>query len=97
VPKATIFSEHPAVLVDRNVNAAQKLVVEAFLNYLWSDEAQKAFVKNHFRSVTNETFNSENKELAGIEQPFTVDMFGGWSRAYPDVIQNIFQAKVQSR
>jgi len=97
IPKATIFSEHPAVLVDRNVNAAQKPVVEAFLNYLWSDEAQKAFVKNHFRSVTNETFNSENKELAGIEQPFTVDMFGGWSRAYPDVIQNIFQAKVQSR
>jgi len=97
IPKATIFSEHPAVLIDRNVNAAQKPVVEAFLNYLWSDEAQKAFVKNHFRSVTNETFNSENKELAGIEQPFTVDMFGGWSRAYPDVIQNIFQAKVQYR
>jgi len=97
IPKATIFSEHPAVLVDRNVNAAQKPVVEAFLNYLWSDEAQKAFVKNHFRSVTNETFNSENKELAGIEQPFTVDMFGGWSRAYPDVIQDIFQAKVQAR
>ena len=97
IPKATIFSEHPAVLIDRNVNAAQKPVVEAFLNYLWSDEAQKAFVKNHFRSVTNETFNSENKELAGIEQPFTVDMFGGWSRAYPDVIQNLFQAKVQSR
>ena len=97
IPKATIFSEHPAVLIDRNVNAAQKPVVEAFLNYLWSDEAQKAFVKNHFRSVTNETFNSENKELAGIEQPFTVDMFGGWSRAYPDVIQNIFQAKVQAR
>ena len=97
IPKATIFSEHPAVLIDRNVNAAQKPVVEAFLSYLWSDEAQKAFVKNHFRSVTNETFNSENKELAGIEQPFTVDMFGGWSRAYPDVIQNIFQAKVQYR
>jgi len=97
IPKATIFSEHPAVLIDRNVNAAQKPVVEAFLNYLWSDEAQKAFVKNHFRSVTNETFNSENKELAGIEQPFTVDMFGGWSRAYPDVIQDIFQAKVQAR
>jgi sulfate transport system substrate-binding protein len=97
IPKATIFSEHPAVLIDRNVNAAQKPVVEAFLSYLWSDEAQKAFVKNHFRSVTNETFNSENKELAGIEQPFTVDMFGGWSRAYPDVIQDIFQAKVQAR
>jgi len=97
IPKATIFSEHPAVLIDRNVNSAQKPVVEAFLNYLWTDEAQKAFVKNHFRSVTNESFNDANKELAKIEQPFTVDLFGGWSKAYPDVIQNIFQAKVQSR
>ncbi|MGH9819909.1 MAG: hypothetical protein ACRD43_07040, partial [Pyrinomonadaceae bacterium] len=71
--------------------------VEAFLNFLWSDEAQRAFVKNHFRSVTNETFNDANPELAKIEEPFTVQMFGGWSKAYPDVIQNIFQARVQNR
>jgi len=95
IPKATILSEHPAVLIDRNVTSAQRPAVEAFLNYLWSDEAQKAFVKNHFRSVTNESYNDENKDLAKIEEPFTIDMFGGWSKAYPDVIQNIFQAKVQ--
>lgn len=97
IPKATILSEHPAVLIDRNVNSAQRPAIEAFLTFLWSDEAQKAFVKNHFRSVTNESFNNENKELAKIEEPFTVDLFGGWSKAYPDVIQNIFQAKVQSK
>src|SRR5215470_3054880 len=97
IPKATILSEHPAVLIDRNVTAAQRPAIEAFLNYLWSDEAQKAFVKNHFRSITNESFNDQNAELAKIEQPFTVDMFGGWSKAYPDVIQNIFQAKVQTK
>ena len=97
VPKATIFSEHPALLVDRNLDANKRPVVEAFLNYLWSDDAQKAFVKYHFRSVTNDTFNDANKEFANIEQPFTVDYFGGWSKAYPDVIEKIFRDQVQRK
>ena len=97
VPKATIFSEHPAVAVERNLTDAERPVVTAFLNYLWTDEAQQAFVKYHFRSVTNESFNDRNPELAKIEQPFTVEMFGGWARAYPDVIQKIFLEQVQNR
>ena len=95
IPKSTIFSEHPAVMVDRNVDAAKRPVAQAFLNYLWSDEAQRAFVKYHFRSITDENLNSENKELATIEQPFTVEMFGGWEKAYPEVIENIFLKQVQ--
>jgi len=97
VPKATIFSEHPAVIIDRNVTAAERPVVQAFLNYLWTDEAQKAFVKYHFRSVTNESFNDANTEFAKIEQPFTIQMFGGWSKAYPDVIEKIFRDQVQTK
>jgi len=97
IPKSTIFSEHPAVVIDRNVDAAKRPVVEAFLKYLWSDEAQKAFVKYHFRSVTNEAFNDENKEFAKIEQPFTVEIFGGWTKAYPDIIEKIFREQVQGK
>jgi sulfate transport system substrate-binding protein len=97
VPKATIFSEHPAVIVDRNLTAEKRPVVEAFLNYLWSDEAQQAFVKYHFRSVTNDSFNNANTEFAKIEMPFTVELFGGWDRAYPEVIQNVFIDRVKSR
>jgi ABC-type sulfate transport system substrate-binding protein len=62
VPKATIFSEHPAVIIDRNVTAAERPVVQAFVNFLWTDEAQKAFVKYYFRSVTNEGI--QRRELA---------------------------------
>lgn len=97
VPKSTIFSEHLATIIDRNVTEAERPVVKAFLNYLWTDEAQKAFVKYHFRSVTNEAFNDEHPEFAKIEMPFTIEMFGGWARAYPDVIENIFQNQVLSR
>ena len=97
VPEATIFSEHPAVVIDRSVSAADRPVIDAFMQYLWSDEAQRAFVKYHFRSSTNEALTQENKELATIKYPFTVDYFGGWSRAYPEVIDGIFREQVQKR
>ena len=97
VPEATIFSEHPAVVIDRNVSAADRPVIDAFMQYLWSDEAQRAFVKYHFRSSTNEALNQENKELATIKYPFTVDYFGGWNRAYPEIIEGVFRELVQKR
>jgi sulfate/thiosulfate-binding protein len=97
VPEATIFSEHPAVVIDRSVSAADRPVIDAFMQYLWSDEAQRAFVKYHFRSSTNEALTQENKELATIKYPFTVDYFGGWNRAYPEIIEGIFREQVQKR
>ena len=97
IPEATILSEHPAVVVDRNVSASDRPVIDAFMQYLWSDEAQRAFVKYHFRSSTNDALNSENKELATIKYPFTVDYFGGWDKAYPEIIESVFRDLVQKR
>ena len=94
LPKATIFSEHPAVMIDRNLNDVKRPSVEAFLKYLWSDEAQKSFVKYNFRAATNESFNAENKSFGMIEKPFTVELFGGWNRAYPEVIEKVFRDQV---
>lgn len=97
VPQATIFSEHPAVVVDRNVSASMRPIVDAFMQYLWSEEAQRVFVQYYFRSVTNENLNEENTQFARIEMPFTIDYFGGWSKAYPVVIEGIFRDQVQRR
>ena len=97
IPKATIFSEHPAVVVDRNVTAAKRPVVDAFMQYLWSDEAQKSFVTFHYRSGINPTLNQENKQLAQIENELTIDYFGGWDKAYPEIIEGIFRDQVQRK
>src|ERR1043165_5421851 len=97
IPESTIFSEHPAVVIDRNVSAADRPIVDAFMQYLWTDEAQRAFVKYHFRSSTNDALTQENKELATIKFPFTVDYFGGWARAYPEIIEGVFRDQVQRR
>jgi sulfate transport system substrate-binding protein len=95
MPKATIFSEHPAVVIDKNVKADKLAVVNAFVNYLWSDEAQQAFVKFHFHSVTNEAFDAANTAFGRVELPFTIDYFGGWDKAYPEIIEQVFRDKVQ--
>jgi len=97
VPKATIFSEHPAVVIDKNVSANKRAVVDAFMQYLWSDEAQQAFVNFNFYSTTNEAFNKANANLAHIEMPFTIEYFGGWDNAYPDVIEKVFRDQVQRK
>src|SRR6185369_14630339 len=96
-PKATIFSEHPAVVIDKNVSTAKRTIVDAFMQYLWSDEAQQAFVKFHFYSTTNDTFNQANKDFGHIELPFTIEYFGGWDKAYPEVIEKIFKDQVQKK
>ncbi len=97
IPEATILSEHPAVVIDRNVSVADRPVIDAFMQYLWSEEAQRAFVKFDFRSATSDALTQENKALATIKYPFTVDYFGGWDKAYPEIIEGIFRDTVQKR
>jgi sulfate/thiosulfate transport system substrate-binding protein len=95
LPESTVFSEHPAVVVDRNVSGSERPVVDAFMQFLWSEEAQRAFVRYHFRAVTDQALNQANPEFAQIQMPFKVDFFGGWGKAYPEVIERIWRDQVQ--
>ena len=97
VPKSTIFSEHPAVVIDKNVTPGKRAIIDSFMQYLWSDPAQQAFVKFHFYSTTKEEFNQANTNFGHIEMPFTIEYFGGWDKAYPDVIEGIFRDQVQRK
>ena len=97
VPRSTIFSEHPAVVIDKNVSSDKRQVIDAFMQYLWSDEAQQAFVKFHFYSTTNEAFNQVNTGFGRIELPITIDYFGGWDKAYPEMIEKVFRDQVQRK
>ncbi|HKR13207.1 MAG TPA: sulfate ABC transporter substrate-binding protein [Pyrinomonadaceae bacterium] len=95
VPRSTMFSEHPAVVIDKNVGSDKRQVIDAFMQYLWSEEAQQAFVKYHFYSTTNDALNQSNTGFGHVELPLTIEYFGGWDKAYPDVIEKIFRGQVQ--
>jgi sulfate/thiosulfate transport system substrate-binding protein len=94
-PRATIFSEHPAVVIDRNVSSANRPLVNAFMQYLWTEEAQRGFVQYYFRAVIDESLNEGNEAFGKIEMPFTIDYFGGWNKAYPEVMEKVFRDQVQ--
>jgi sulfate/thiosulfate transport system substrate-binding protein len=96
VPESTIYSEHPVVIIDRQMSPEKRALVELFLHYLWSEPAQKAWVKYHFRAVTDERLNEQEGKFARIKLPFTIDYFGGWERAYPEIIEGVWKQKLQA-
>jgi hypothetical protein len=41
--------------------------------------------------------NAGNARFVNIEEPFTVFYFGGWDKAYPEVIEDIFGKQVKGQ
>ena len=87
IPRSTIVSEHVVVIVDRNVADWEREVVKGFVNFLWSETAQKSFTRYYFRAVTDDTLNQAVSEFHKIERLFTVQDLGGWGQVYPEIIQ----------
>lgn len=92
IPKATVFSEHPVVIIDHVMSPSKYALVELFVRSLWEPGAQQAWVKSHFRSVTNEELN---EKFPKIEMPFYAKDLGGWLRAYPEIIEGVWKQKIQ--
>src|SRR5262249_44961122 len=75
-PRSTILSEHTLVVIPKNIHPGEREIVYAFVQFLWSDPAQRLFVKNGFRSVKTE-LNDENPHFGHIPDLFSIQDFGG--------------------
>jgi len=92
-PPRTILSEHTLAVVERNIRPRDRALVERFVRFLWSDEAQRIFVAYGFRSVRSE-LDRANPAFGTIEAPFRIADFGGWKRARPDIVERIWKDRV---
>ena len=92
-PSSTILSEHTVVVIDKNMSAEQRDLVQAFVAFLWSSTAQAIFVEYGFRSV-NEPLNAANPSFGTIPAPFLVADLGGWPQAKRDIIEAIWKERV---
>jgi sulfate transport system substrate-binding protein len=92
-PESTILSEHVAVLIERNVSPKRRRLIEEFLRFLWSETAQRTFVRYGFRSVESR-YESTGTASAAIPDAFTVESLGGWSRAKPEIIDAVWRNQV---
>lgn len=92
-PSTTILSEHIVVVLDKNISPQQQPLVNAFTEFLWSQEAQHIFIEYGFRSV-DEALNNANPALQPIQNPFTVGDLGGWNAAKENIIDGIWRQQV---
>ena len=81
VPSESILAEPPVALVDKVVDAkGTRAVAEAYLQYLYTPEAQAIIAKNYYRPRLAAAAAAAPTPLAAVKL-FSIDEFGGWGKA----------------
>jgi sulfate transport system substrate-binding protein len=102
VPSLSIKAEPPVAIVDEVVDAkGTRKVAEAYLNFLYTPEAQKLIANNYYRP--SDPKGVDPKDLARFVDVklITIDdpLFGGWAKAQPKhfadggIFDQIYQPK----
>ncbi|WP_233258343.1 sulfate ABC transporter substrate-binding protein [[Phormidium] sp. ETS-05] len=79
VPDVNISIDSPVAVVDANVDKhGTREVAEAFVQFLFTPEAQREFAQVGFRSIDPAVAAEFAKEYPPVKTLFTVADFGGW-------------------
>jgi len=85
IPRSTILIENPVAVIDTYVDKhGTREVADAFVDFLFTKEAQEIFAKYGLRSVDPEVASATSNQYPAVEDLFTIDYFGGWDKATPD-------------
>lgn len=86
IPRSSILIENPVAVVDSYVDKhGTREVAEAFVQFLFSKEAQEVFARHGLRSVNDEVAAATAVQYPPLEDLFTIDYFGGWREATPAI------------
>ncbi|MEH1767478.1 MAG: sulfate ABC transporter substrate-binding protein [Nostoc sp.] len=86
VPQVNISIDNPVAVVDKNVDKhATREVAQAFVDFLYSTEAQREFAKLQYRPVNPTVTEEVASQHPPIKTLFTSQDLGGW-----DIIQKKF-------
>ena len=81
VPDATMLIENPAAVVDKNADKhGVRELAEAFVSFLDSDEAQRAFARYGFRPVSDAVAVEFQDAFPRPPMLFDIEYLGGWAR-----------------
>lgn len=89
-PRRTIICEARVVPIPVNIHPDQRKLVEAFLGYLWSREAQAMLVQYGFRPMVAEV--PDRADFGTVQAPFGLDEFGG-ARAKMTIVEPFLRAR----
>ena len=86
IPRSTILIENPVAVVDAYADKhGTRAAAEAFVNFLFTPQVQQIFAKYGLRSPDPEVAKSTESGFPKVEDLFTIDYFGGWKKATPDI------------
>jgi sulfate/thiosulfate-binding protein len=81
-PSVSIQAEPPVAVVDVNVDAhGTRKQAEAYLQFLYSDAAQKIAAKRHYRPTRPDVVDKAVLQTFPTLKLVTIDRFGGWPKA----------------
>ncbi len=86
IPEVNISIDNPVAVVDKNVDKhGTRKIAEAFVDFLYTSEAQQEFAKLGYRPVNPTVAEEVAKKYPQLQTLFTVQDLGGW-----DIVQKKF-------
>ena len=84
LPTSTIRIDNPVAVVDTYVDKhGTRQAAEAFVDFLFTKQAQEVFAKHGLRSPDPEVAKETAAAYPPIQDLFSIDEFGGWKEATP--------------
>ncbi|HEY1011939.1 MAG TPA: sulfate ABC transporter substrate-binding protein [Herpetosiphonaceae bacterium] len=85
IPRSSILIENPVAVIDTYADKhGVRPVAEAFVQFLYTKQAQEIFAEYGLRSVDAEVAKATAARYPALQDQFTIEYFGGWGKATPD-------------
>ncbi|HXU38210.1 MAG TPA: sulfate ABC transporter substrate-binding protein, partial [Blastocatellia bacterium] len=86
-PHSTILIENPVALVDKYVDKhGAREVAEAFVAFLWTQDAQRAYAKYGLRPVVPAAVGAEQlAQFPSVQDLWKIDYLGGWKKVTEEI------------
>lgn len=98
IPSSTILIENPVAVVDVYADEhGTREVAEAFVEFLFTPEAQEIFANYGLRSVDPDVAAAHEADYPPVTDLFTIEFFGGWPQAREEIFgeTGVFSTAIQ--
>lgn len=86
IPRSTVLIENPVAVVDKYADKhGVRAVAEAFVQFLWTPEAQQAYSHYGLRPIATDTSTTTGAAFPAVTDLWTIEYLGGWQRVAQDI------------
>jgi sulfate transport system substrate-binding protein len=98
IPSSTILIQNPVAVVDTYADEhGTREVAEAFVEFLFTPEAQEIFAQHGLRSVDPDVAAAHTDQYPPVADVFDITYFGGWAQVKEEIFgeNGVFTTAIQ--